>query len=107
MRNFATQKHKNTNMKIKNSRMEALKMLISSKELGSQEEVLMELEKAGFKLTQATLSRDLKQLKVAKAASMNGKYVYVLPNETMYKRVSQPMPINEMLAATYHRYLVP
>ena len=36
-------------------------------ELSSQEEVLKELEKEGFKLTQATLSRDLKQLKVAKA----------------------------------------
>ena len=56
--------------------MEALKMLISSMELGSQEEVLRALEKEGFKLTQATLIRDLKQLKVAKAASMNGKYVY-------------------------------
>ena len=55
------------NMKIKNSRMEALKMLISSKELGSQEEVLQALEKEGFKLTQATLSRDLKQLKVARS----------------------------------------
>ena len=32
-------------MKVKNSRMEALKMLISSKELGSQEEVLQALEK--------------------------------------------------------------
>ena len=70
-------------MKVKTSRMEVLKMLISSHELGSQEEVLQALEKEGFKLTQATLSRDLKQLKVAKAASMNGKYVYVLPNETM------------------------
>ena len=77
-------------MKIKNSRMEALKMLISSMELGSQEEVLRALEKEGFKLTQATLSRDLKQLKVAKAASMNGKYVYVLPNDTMYKRITKP-----------------
>ena len=84
-------------MKIKNSRMEALKMLISSMELGSQEEVLRALEKEGFKLTQATLSRDLKQLKVAKAASMNGKYVYVLPNETMYKRVSTPRSAVEML----------
>ena len=84
-------------MKIKNSRMEALKMLISSKELGSQEEVLQALEKEGFKLTQATLSRDLKQLKVAKAASMNGKYVYVLPNDTMYKRVTRPRTAMEML----------
>jgi transcriptional regulator of arginine metabolism len=74
-------------MKVKNNRIETLKMLISSKELGSQEELLQELKQEGFQLTQATLSRDLKQLKVAKAASMNGKYVYVLPNETMYKRV--------------------
>jgi transcriptional regulator of arginine metabolism len=84
-------------MKIKNSRMEALKMLISSQELCSQEEVLQALEREGFKLTQATLSRDLKQLKVAKAASMNGKYVYVLPNETMYKRVTTPRLAQEML----------
>ena len=84
-------------MKEKTSRMEALKMLISSQELGSQDEVLQALAKEGYKLTQATLSRDLKQLKVAKAASMNGKYVYVLPNETMYKRVSNPMSAREML----------
>jgi transcriptional regulator of arginine metabolism len=80
--------------------MEALKMLISSMELGSQEEVLQALEREGFKLTQATLSRDLKQLKVAKAASMNGKYVYVLPNDTMYKRVSTPGNIREMMTAS-------
>lgn len=89
--------HIYSSMKIKNSRIETLKMLISSKELGSQEEVLKALQEEGFKLTQATLSRDLKQLKVAKAASMNGKYVYVLPNETMYKRVSSSQKAREML----------
>jgi transcriptional regulator of arginine metabolism len=77
--------------------METLKMLISSQELSTQEEVLQALAKEGFQLTQATLSRDLKQLKVAKAASMNGKYVYVLPNETMYKRITNPMTAQEML----------
>ena len=87
-------------MKIKNSRLETLKMLISSNELCSQEEVLQALEKEGFKLTQATLSRDMKQLKVAKAASMNGKYVYVLPQETMYKRISKPRPASEMLQSS-------
>lgn len=84
-------------MKVKNSRLEALKMLISSMELSSQEEVLRALKTEGFQLTQATLSRDLKQLKVAKAASMNGKYVYILPNETMYKRVTTPRKATEML----------
>ena len=70
----------------KSNRLDAIKMIISSKEIGSQDELLGELREAGFELTQATLSRDLKQLKVAKAASMNGNYVYVLPNDTMYKR---------------------
>ena len=84
-------------MKTKNDRIEMLKMLISSNELGSQEEVLNALAREGFKVTQATLSRDFKQLKVAKAASMNGKYVYVLPNETMYRRVSSPRSASEMV----------
>jgi transcriptional regulator of arginine metabolism len=84
-------------MKVKNNRLEALRLIISSQQLGSQDELLTALQNEGFKLTQATLSRDLKQLKVAKAASMSGNYVYVLPNETMYKRVSTPNTIREML----------
>ena len=84
-------------MKDKNNRLEALRLIISSQQLGSQDELLSALQKEGFKLTQATLSRDLKQLKVAKAASMSGNYVYVLPNETMYKRVSSPNTIREMM----------
>ena len=84
-------------MKTKNNRLEALRMIISSQELGSQEELLSALQKEGFQLTQATLSRDLKQLKVAKASSMSGNYVYVLPNDTMYKRVSTPSKVREMM----------
>lgn len=75
-------------MKIKANRLDAIKMIISSKEVSSQEELLQELGKEGFELTQATLSRDLKQLKVAKAANTLGKYVYVLPNDIMYKRTA-------------------
>jgi len=75
-------------------------MLISSRELASQEELLNALQEEGFKLTQATLSRDLKQLKVAKAATLRGNYVYVLPNDTMYKRVSTPSHIREMMTVS-------
>lgn len=89
--------HKYTTMKIKNNRLEALRMIISSQELGSQDELLSALKNEGFQLTQATLSRDLKQLNVAKAATMRGNYVYVLPNDTMYKRVSTPHSIREMM----------
>lgn len=72
-------------------------MLISSQELCSQDDVLKALKKEGFVVTQATLSRDLKQLKVAKATNSSGKYFYVLPNETMYKRVTSPKSVSEML----------
>ena len=48
-------------MKKKANRLDAIKMIISSKEVGSQEELLQELNREGFELTQATLSRDLKQ----------------------------------------------
>lgn len=84
-------------MKSKNNRLDTIKMIISSKEIGSQDELLQELVKEGFRLTQATLSRDLKQLKVAKAASMNGNYVYVLPNNTMYKRMTEQHSASEMM----------
>ena len=84
-------------MKIKKNRLEALRLIISSQQLGSQDELLTALQKEGFKLTQATLSRDLKQLKVAKASTMGGNYVYVLPNETMYKRVTTRSSVREMM----------
>ena len=84
-------------MRHKNDRLETLRMLFSSQELCSQEDILKALAKEGFNVTQATLSRDMKQLKVAKAAMANGKYIYVLPTETMYKRVQKPMKAREML----------
>lgn len=79
-------------MRTKSSRLDSIKIIISTKEIGSQEELLRELEIEGYTLTQATLSRDLKQLKVAKAASPGGKYIYVLPNNTLYKRVAESRP---------------
>lgn len=87
-------------MKVKNSRLETLKMLISSQELSSQEQLLQALHKEGFQITQATLSRDLKLLKVAKAASSSGKYAYVLPNDTLYKRVPHPSSVAKMMVST-------
>ena len=83
-------------MAAKTARLEIIKLIISSQEIGSQDELQQELAKEGFNVTQATLSRDLKQLKVAKANSMGGKSLYVLPNNTMYKRVREHQSIGEM-----------
>jgi len=87
-------------MKSKDKRIETLKMLISSKELSSQEDVLKALEREGFQITQATLSRDMKKLKVAKASGLSGEYVYVLPNDSMYRRSTNDISAKEMRQST-------
>ena len=76
-------------MRNKDSRMEAIKLLVSSHEISNQGELLRELQRVGFSPTQATLSRDLHQLKVAKAMNAAGKFVYVLPDAPLYRRVSE------------------
>lgn len=79
--------YKSTMTKPKNERLSVLKLLITNGEFSNQANLLEALLEKGFEVTQATLSRDMKRLKVAKAATMGGKYIYVLPNETMYKRL--------------------
>jgi transcriptional regulator of arginine metabolism len=66
-------------MKDKSNRLLLIKDIIKSNKIGSQEELLSLLKKSNFDLTQATLSRDLKQLKVAKMPDYEGGYIYVLP----------------------------
>ncbi|MDR0989234.1 MAG: arginine repressor [Prevotellaceae bacterium] len=83
-------------MKPKKQRLEAIKMIVSGREISSQGELLDELMRQGFASTQATLSRDLKELKVAKASNIQGRYVYVLPNNIMYKRTNE-LDLREML----------
>ncbi len=63
-------------------------MIVSSQELTTQDELLQELKRAGFPSTQATLSRDLHQLRIAKGHNEQGKYVYMLPEQRRYQRVS-------------------
>ena len=62
-------------MKNKQNRLNAIKFIIANERIGSQEELLKRLYAQGFDLTQATLSRDLKQLKVAKTAASDGSYI--------------------------------
>lgn len=68
-------------MKIKNSRLETIRLILSTHEIGNQDELLKELNREGYTLTQATLSRDLRQLRVVKTVGSNGRYKYVLPQQ--------------------------
>lgn len=66
-------------MKNKVDRLQAIKEIIISHKISSQEDLLKQLTERGFDLTQATLSRDLKQLQIAKVAGKDGGYLYVMP----------------------------
>jgi transcriptional regulator of arginine metabolism len=72
-------------MKVKNSRLDAIRLILSTQDIGSQEELLNELAKEGFTLTQATLSRDLHQLRVVKSVGVQGRYRYTLTRSQQYR----------------------
>lgn len=68
-------------MKERQSRLKAIKNLIKNNNIESQDELLLLLLKEGYDVTQATLSRDLKLLKVGKVPDGQNGYKYALPGE--------------------------
>lgn len=68
-------------MKNKKIRHQIIRDIINSSSIGSQDDLLRVLMSKGFSLTQATLSRDLKSMKVIKQANENGEYQYILPTQ--------------------------
>lgn len=77
---FAEQLHKYTIMSTKKERLDAICRIIQTITVSNQEELLKQLEVSGFLVTQATLSRDIKQLKLSKVHDGNGNYVYRVPD---------------------------
>lgn len=69
-------------MKNKRNRLQVITEILRSTVVGSQEDLLSILSEKDLNVTQATLSRDLKLLKVAKTPLANGTYKYVLPSIT-------------------------
>lgn len=58
--------------KTKNARLAAITAIIRNQIISSQEELIAILKSKGFTLTQATLSRDLKELQVVKVHTPHG-----------------------------------
>lgn len=68
-------------MKERLARLKAVRKLIKSRRIESQEGLLVGLQKEGFLVTQATLSRDLKLLKVGKISDGRSGYVYTIRDD--------------------------
>jgi transcriptional regulator of arginine metabolism len=77
---------------MKTERQNKILDLIVKKEIGTQEELLDELNHAGYHVTQATVSRDIREMNLTKVALSDGKLRYVEYRKT-----------EEDLSEKYHR----
>jgi transcriptional regulator of arginine metabolism len=68
-------------MKTRGQRLRTIRRLIGRDKVSSQDELMKLLSDEGFQMTQATLSRDLKLLRVAKMPDNKKGYVYALPEQ--------------------------
>ena len=68
---------------MKSKRQEKILELIHDHSVQTQEQLLAELNDAGFRTTQATISRDIKQLHLIKEPTGNGTYRYAVSTQKM------------------------
>ena len=80
---------------VKTNRQEEIIRIIDSKEIETQEELAEHLRRKGYKVTQATVSRDIKELRLIKIAGRQSAYCYAKPgrreaaiNERMIRLMS-------------------
>lgn len=69
---------------MKPKRQEKILEIISARNIETQEDLISALKSEGFNVTQATASRDIRQLKLVKVMD-NGVYKYVAPKSELAK----------------------
>lgn len=83
-------------MKQRNNRLAVIMDLIRNNSIDSQETLVRLLEKEGYSITQATLSRDLKILKVGKVSDGLSGYRYALPGENTSAEVEESSYVQDV-----------
>ncbi|HHX26472.1 MAG TPA: arginine repressor [Firmicutes bacterium] len=59
--------------------------IIRGKPIETQEDLAASLQEEGFEVTQATVSRDIKELGITKTPTGSGRYRYVVPKEKAFE----------------------
>jgi len=67
---------------IKEQRLRTVSHIICNEIIRNQDDLIQSLAEKGIYVTQATLSRDMKELRIVKKHDENNLYVYALPDET-------------------------
>ena len=88
---------------MKRIRQEKILELISKHEIDTQDELIDRLRESGFEVTQATVSRDIRELKISKMTTGKGTYRYVLPkhNPPVYNMKFNSALIDALISIDY------
>ena len=78
---------------MRNKRHDAILSLIKENNIETQQDLTVALASVGFDVTQATVSRDIKELRLLKRLNDEGRYVYTHNGEAENNGVSDKMSI--------------
>lgn len=74
---------------MKGQRHIKIREIIANQEIETQDDLVAALRNAGFQVTQATVSRDIKELMLIKVPTDEGKYKYSMPTAQRYNPVQK------------------
>lgn len=80
-------------MKVKGQRLAAIRKIVEEKPISTHQQLVDELEKLGYKVTQATVSRDLTEMGLPKVR-IEGTAVYSLPEVENVRKMLRDFVIN-------------
>ena len=80
---------------MKEKRLRTITHILTNEIIRNQEDLIKSLANKGIMVTQATLSRDMKELKIVKKHDENDLYVYTLP-ETILSVVTETNESNRL-----------
>lgn len=69
---------------MKAHRQMKIREIITSNEIETQDDLAIELGKSGLTVTQATISRDIKEMHLMKVPLPDGRYKYSLPSDQKF-----------------------
>jgi len=66
---------------MKSERQQKIISIIRSYGIETQDDLIAHLNESGFNVTQATVSRDIRELKITKVLGPDGRYTYMVPQD--------------------------
>lgn len=95
---------------MKSLRHAKIREIVTSKSVNTQEQLAEELARVGFVVTQATVSRDIKEIGLIKVATRTGEYRYSLPPNQVHQGYPEDRArrvfANSVLSVDYSENLV-